>query len=212
MQYYPINLNIADRDCAVIGGGPVAERKVAAIADCGAKVTVISPDLTAGLAEMAAAGSINHIAEEYRSEIMTSFFLIICATDDHSINNKAAEEAKQQGILVNVVDGPNLCDFIVPAIVDRGDLTIAISTSGKSPALARLIKQQLAALYGEEYAAYTELLAEFRQKIKEKCSTSREREQLWQKTDMAELLALLKSGKLKDAEDMILNAANSNRT
>lgn len=154
---------------------------------------------------MAATGRINHIAREYRSELMTSFFLIICATDDYRINNKVTEEAKQQGIFVNVVDAPKLCDFIVPAIIARGDLTIAVSTSGKSPALARMIKQQIADLYGEEYAVYPELLAEFRQKIKKKCDAAREREQLWQKADVEEILALLKSGKLKDAEDMILN-------
>lgn len=167
MTLYPINLNLNRRRCLVIGGGPVAERKARALAAAGALVTVCAPRLAAGLAEMAAGGTVAHMDAGYSPGAIGNYFIVICATDDPGVNRQAAEEARRQGALVNVVDAPELCDFTVPARISRGDLVITVSTGGKSPALARRLRQELEQHYGPEYGLYLELVARLRTEVKE---------------------------------------------
>lgn len=209
MHYYPINLALQGRRCLVVGGGAVAQRKVQTLVAAEAAVFVLSPDLTPCLAEMAAAGRIWHIADHYQPGVVKDYFLVICATDDAVVNRLAAEEARQAGALVNVVDSPEQGDFTVPAQIVRGDLVIAVSTGGKSPALARSLCRELAEQIGPEYGTYLELLANLRQEMKQQLATAERRREFWQAALDAEMLALLRAGRIQEAEERIRYAARS---
>lgn len=162
MKYYPVFLDIADKKCAVIGGGEVASRKVQRLLDCGAKVSVVSPELTSELAALKDADRISHNACEYSREFISGVALVIGATDDEKTNLMIARDARENGIPVNIVDDPQKCDFILPSIVERGDLVIAISTGGNSPALARHLREELESRYGEEYAIFLRIMGHLR--------------------------------------------------
>lgn len=162
MTYYPVCLDIKNKRCVVVGGGKVAFRKVESLLEAGARVIVISPEIIPALQELVHKESrfveapfvnkITHLPREYKSgDIKKGTFLVIAATDDLQLNAKIADEAKRLNLLINVVDAPKLCNFIVPATLRRGNLTISVSTSGKSPALAKKIKEDLQNIYGAEY-------------------------------------------------------------
>ncbi|WP_176232902.1 precorrin-2 dehydrogenase/sirohydrochlorin ferrochelatase family protein [Candidatus Hakubella thermalkaliphila] len=173
--YYPINLNITHKSCLVIGGGKVAQRKVEGLVEGQASVTVISPSITRVLDALGAQGLIRIIRREYRQGDLEGAFLVISATDDEEINQAVFAEASEKGILVNVVDQPELCNFIVPSVVRRGDLVISTSTSGKCPALAKRVRKQIEKQYGLEYQEYLLLLSQAREKIKARYKTEQER-------------------------------------
>src|SRR5262245_27727347 len=143
MRYYPIFLDLQTRPCLVVGGGTVAERKVESLLQANAQVTVISPTCTSQLQAWAANGTIKLHPRPSRSRALQDFSVAFAATNDETLHKKIAREAKKTGVLLNVVDRPALCSFIVPAVVSRGDLTLAISTGGASPALAKKIRQTL---------------------------------------------------------------------
>lgn len=208
MAVYPINLVLKGKSCAVIGGGKVAERKVHSLLSGGAKVTVYSSTLTNGLVKLADEQLISVCLHPYKPGKLAGFFLVICATNDSEVNRSAALEAKQAQALVNVVDAPELCDFTVPASLERGDLLFTVSTGGHSPKLARLIKEQLAKEYGEEYSTYLLLLGKIRDELKKTGQLSAvERGEFWQKCLDQEIIALLKGGAIKEAEEKIRHAA-----
>ncbi|MBP2637411.1 MAG: cysG 2 [Firmicutes bacterium] len=207
MELYPINLKLTGRRCAVIGGGAVAERKVRALLSAGAEVSVYSPELTAGLSELRQAGCLVWVPRAYESGTLDDFFLVFCATNDSQINRQAAVEAKATGALVNIADAPDLSDFYVPAHVVHGELLLTVSTGGGSPALARRLKDELAAKYGPEYGRYLALVAKLRTELKERLATSKERETFWREAIDQETLDLLKQGKFCEAEERMRNAA-----
>ncbi len=165
VKYYPINVNIDGKNCIVLGGGRVAERKVGSLLKCGGAVTVISPGLTPRLKTLLSQGSIQHTDRDYRPGDLKDAFLVFGATDDPRVNAEASQEARGNGILVNIVDTPEICNFIVPSVMDRDDLVIAISTNGKSPALAKRVRQELETLYGEEYGLFLTILGAVREKL-----------------------------------------------
>lgn len=208
MSYYPVNLRLAGRECLVIGGGAVAERKAEALLAATARVTVLSPALTPRLAALAAAGDVVHKPGVYRPGAIGNFFIVICATDDGAVNRLAAAEARTGGALVNVADAPELCDFTVPARVVRGDLVITVSTDGKSPALARRLRQEIEERYGPEYGVYLTLLARLRTEVKERLATAAERGDFWREALGEEVLSLLQAGKEREAEEKILDAVS----
>lgn len=212
MSFYPINLNLTGRPCAVIGGGKVAFRKADALVKSGAAVTVISPELSEPLGRMADSGQVLHRKKYYEPGDLPGFFLVICATDQESINRQAAEEAKQLGVLINAVDESYPGDFTVPAQVCRGDLLLTVSTGGKSPAFARQLQREIAMRYGDEYAVYLELIAGMRGQLKASLPDSEARVQFWQKAMNQGILDLIKQGKLDKAEAEIRNAIGSIRT
>lgn len=150
---------------AVVGGGDVAARKVRGLLEAGARVTVISPELHPELAALAEGEQIDHIARDYQDGDLAGNFLVITATDDPETNRCVWNEANQLGILVNVADDPPHCNFILPAIVRRGALNIAISTGGSSPALARRLREQLESQFGVEYQDFIEILGELRPEL-----------------------------------------------
>lgn len=165
MKYYPVFWDITGKKCIVIGGGDVAARKVARLLDCGAKVSVVGPKLVPELACLESDRSIVHINDEYAREQLYGAALVIGATDDEETNAAVSRDAKSMGIPVNIVDDPQKCDFILPSLVERGDLTIACGTGGASPALARHLREELEKTYGEEYATLVDILGKLRNRM-----------------------------------------------
>ena len=149
--YYPAFLDLRGRRCLVVGGGAVAERKVEALREAGARVAVVSPTLTSALGALATAGVIEHRARRFRRYDTRGCALVVAATGVGAVDNAVAAAAHRVRALVNVVDRPAACDFILPSVLRRGDLQIAVSTGGKSPALAREIRRRLEAQIGEDY-------------------------------------------------------------
>ncbi|HLB27932.1 MAG TPA: bifunctional precorrin-2 dehydrogenase/sirohydrochlorin ferrochelatase [Dehalococcoidales bacterium] len=202
--YYPVFLNVKGRRCAVIGGGEVALRKVITLLEDGAKVTVISPELCLELASLAKEKKIKYAAREYKSGDLKGVFVAIAATDNSIINRRVAAEARKQAALVNVVDDAGESDFIAPAIIRRGEITIAISTSGQSPALARKLRVKLENEFGEEYGRLGRLIGEARAQAKKlKITVDGEG---WQAAlDIEKLLSLIKKGEEKKAKETLLS-------
>jgi len=165
LKYYPVFWDIADKKCVVVGGGEVAARKVQRLLDCGAKVSVISPELHPELIALKKDRRISHISAVYESKYIDSASMVIGATDNEEINAAVSQDASAKGIPVNIVDDPQKCDFILPSIVERGDLAIAIGTGGKSPALARHLRQDLEARYGAEYEIFLRILGDLRSQM-----------------------------------------------
>src|ERR1700722_9456558 len=165
MGYIPIFLDVTGRECVVVGGGEVAARKVESLLEAGARVTVVSPHLSPPLESLAANGSMTHIARDYQRGDIRGCVLVYAATDDPKLHRELAAEARALGIPVNVVDVPELCTFIAPAVVKRGELQIAISTGGASPAFAARLRRNLEDQFGDEYARTLEVLRAARRRL-----------------------------------------------
>jgi len=150
-DYFPAFLNLRGRRCLVVGGGPVAERKVRDLLACGAAVTLVSPSLTDGLAALVAEGRLRHRARPFRRSDLAGCALVIAATGRPGVDSVVAREARRRRALVNVVDRPQQCDVIMPSVLRRGELQIAVSTGGRSPALAREIRRRLEPLFAPDY-------------------------------------------------------------
>ena len=165
MKTYPIFAIIENRPCLVVGGGVVGERKVQDLRQAGARVTVLSYELTPTLKQLAAMGQIRYLNEDFTPEHLQGMVLVMAATDDREVNARVSAAAQARGIWVNVADDPEFCTFIVPAQVKRGDLTLAISTGGASPALARKLREELQQRFGPEYGPYLSLLKGVRNRL-----------------------------------------------
>ena len=165
MKYYPVYLDISKRRCVVVGGGEVAERKVMKLLECDADVVVVSNVVTPGLETMINGKIIQHIPDDYDSGYIKGAFIVVGATDRDEVNEKIYRDSRGSGILVNIVDDPKRCDFIVPSIMRTGDLAIAISTGGKSPVMARRLREELEQLYGPEYGILIDIMGALREKM-----------------------------------------------
>jgi len=165
VKYYPVCLDIREKRCVVVGGGDVAERKILRLLECGAVVTVVSRKLTTTLMDMVAQGKLSHVDDNYDQQYLAGIFLVIGATDREEVNDRIAADCRARGVMVNIVDDPGRCDFILPSLVSRGSLSIAVSTEGKSPALARKLREELSERFGPDYEGYLELLGWLREKI-----------------------------------------------
>ncbi len=202
-SYYPISLNISGRRCVVVGGGQVALRKVRVLIEHGADVEVISPDLCLELQRLAESKEVRALNREYQSGDLRYAFVVIAATDNSDTNRKVAEEAKKNAVLVNVVDDAENSDFIIPSYLRRGDVTVAISTAGRSPALARKIRTRLEKDLGNEYASLTNLISEVRAEAK--CQGIQVDGDGWQEAlDLDLLLELLRRGESERARVLLL--------
>jgi precorrin-2 dehydrogenase/sirohydrochlorin ferrochelatase len=165
VKTYPIFAVIEDKPCLVVGGGAVGERKVLDLMAAGARVTVVSRTLTPELAALADRGEITYLPEDFRESQVEGMALVMAATDDPQVNARVSAAAQARAIWVNVADEPEYCSFIVPAQVRRGDLTLAISTGGASPALARQVREELQQRFGPEYGPYLDLLRRVRTRV-----------------------------------------------
>ncbi|PZD94106.1 hypothetical protein DNH61_19305 [Paenibacillus sambharensis] len=162
VRYYPVMLMVEGARCIVIGGGPVAERKVHGLLEAGAEVVVVSPAVTAGLDNLAAGGFIHCCKREYREQDLEHAALVFAASGDRAVNREVAEAAKRRAIPCTVADKPLEGDFVTPSVVRRGDLVIAVTASGSSPALAARVARELEECYGREYEDFTAWLGRLR--------------------------------------------------
>src|ERR671922_695353 len=178
--FYIACLRLTGRRCVVVGGGDVGLEKVEGLLACDADVTVIAPDAIAPLRELAEEGSIGWERRRYATGDLEATFLVIAATDDTDVNIAVFEDAERRAMLVNVVDVPPLCNFILPAIVRQGPLAIAISTAGASPALAKRMKREIAATYGEPYARLAVILNDARGWAKSTLPTYQDRKKFFE--------------------------------
>ncbi|WP_199618467.1 precorrin-2 dehydrogenase/sirohydrochlorin ferrochelatase family protein [Paenibacillus alkalitolerans] len=164
--YYPLMLHLRRRRCVVVGGGKIGWRRTKALLEAGANVVVVSPDAVRPLMEAAEEGKLAWERRTYRVGDLAGAALAFAATNDPAANEAVASEAASLGVWITVADDPERSDFIVPSVVRRGRLTISLTTGGASPLLTRKIAGEISAAYGEEYAAYTEVLARLRRRIK----------------------------------------------
>jgi len=188
MKYYPVYIDVSKRKCVVAGGGDVAERKVERLLECGARVVVIGNELTPNLEAMKNEEKISHIPDNYKNDYIEGALLVIGATDRDEINERIYRDSKERGILVNIVDDPAKCDFIVPSVFQQGDLSIAISTGGKSPALARNLREELEQRYGREYRILLNIMGDIREKIISRGEPSDENRKLFESVLNSDIL------------------------
>lgn len=180
MKYFPLFLDIEQRHCLVIGGGPVANRKVSSLLKSGAMVTLISPKVIPKLQDLADAGKITVLLREYQSTDIVRAFLVIAATNNTEINNQIAQQANDANILVNVADNPDLGSFIFPSVVDRSPVTVAISTGGASPVFARQLRMRLDSMIPKQSGALASITEEYREKVKQTFSNADQRKEFWE--------------------------------
>jgi len=205
MQYYPVSLNLTDRTTVVIGGGAIAEGKVRGLLEADARVTLIAPEVTPALGELAADPKITWEQRSYQQGDLQGAALVISATDDREVNHRVWEEARERGILINVVDDPPYCDFIAPAIVRRGDISLSISTNGKMPALAAHLRRELEKSFGEEYTRLLELTTPMRAQLATQHLDYTVRQQLWRKLfEETELIDLVRRGETEAARSLAM--------
>jgi precorrin-2 dehydrogenase len=201
--YYPVYIQLRQQPCVVVGGGKIAEGKVDGLLAAQANVTVISPDLTAHLRGLVEEKQITYLARTYQTGDLTGAFMVICATDQAEINHEVWQEASANRQLVNVVDDTPRCNFIAPSILRKGDLTIAISTSGKAPALAVRLKERLQRELGPEYEPFLDLAGELREPLARHIPDFETRKALWYELVDSEILDVLARGDETAAREII---------
>lgn len=194
-KYYPVNLVLENKICVVVGAGVVAARKVHRLLECGALVSVISPTITPGIKRLAAKKKISFKNKAVELKDLSGAYLVIAATQDRKINSLVSAYCRKKGILINAVDYPKECTFILPAVVRRGSLTISISTDGISPALAKKIRKDLEKEFGVEYAKLLRILKEIRPQAIKRIKGGRARKDFFQKLFAPEIVSLLKKNK-----------------
>ena len=204
MNYYPIFLDLEDRPVLVVGGGKVAEGKVQGLLAAHAEVTVVAPQLTDTLRELAAANRVRHSPRDFKAADLEGRVLCFVATDDGAINAQVAADCRARGVWVNAADDPTNCDFILPAVVRSGQVVIAASTGGASPAMARRLREELTAFLDEGYAQLTDLLAEARAEAR--AAGLRIEPEKWQDAIDSRLRTLVAQGRVSEARDRLRRA------
>lgn len=199
MDYLPMFYNLAGQPCLVVGGGEVASRKVTTLLQAGGKVTVISPKICAPLHEALKAGHILWLEKRYEPVDLGDFAVVVAAVSDQEVNRSVSEQARARRIPVNVVDQPELCSFIFPAIVDRSPIVAAISSGGASPVLARLLKARLETLIPPGYGALARLAERFRALVKERIADGRARRHFWEEVLQGDIAELAFAGREEEA-------------
>jgi precorrin-2 dehydrogenase/sirohydrochlorin ferrochelatase len=195
-RYYPVFLDVEGKTCLIVGGGDVAARKAKSLADAGACVRIVSPEFCGRLQRMADRGKVSLERKRFAASDVDDAFLAIACTDDRKVNEKVRAAARRRGMLTNVVDSAELCNFILPAVVSRGPLKIAVSTSGVSPALARRIRKDLEKRYPRGYGDFLELMEKSRSRIIEQVPASRPRKRIFEALTAQRFLGrLLRKGK-----------------
>ena len=178
MSLYPVFLKLEGRKVLIVGGGNIAEQKIEGVLRSATDVTVIAPQITDRIQTWAKEKRVRYVAGEYRRGMARGYFLVIAATDSESINRAVYEEARSAGALANAVDDPQYCNFYAPAVVNRDDFQIAISTGGASPALAQHIRCELEEKYGVEYGPWTAWLGRARKALRQALPRGENRKQL----------------------------------
>jgi precorrin-2 dehydrogenase len=194
MKYYPVYLDIKNRRCLVVGGGSVGTRKVLTLLECGANATVVSTVATEKLKELSNKGLIKLKERSFQASDLDDQFLVIGATDNQKLNFDIHAEAERRGLLCNIADRPEVCNFILPSIVDRGDLIIAISTSGKSPAFAKKLRKHLETQFGNEYGEFLNLMGAIRKKLLSQDHEPEAHKHIFEQLIDGDLIQMIKGG------------------
>ncbi len=203
LEYLPISLAVTGKHCVVIGGGAIAQRKVSSLLRAGAAVTIVSPRLSEDLDRRSAAGEVRHLARRFEPGDLIGAKLVIAATDDRLVNRRVAELAGEQGIPVNVVDDPEACSFLLPSIIDRAPVVVAVSTGKASPVLARLLRARLESLIPAGYGRLGELCARYRDRVKARFSDERDRRRFWDRVLQGAAAERIFSGQWEEAAAVI---------
>lgn len=205
MRYYPVNLDIKNRKCLVVGGGSVGTRKVLTLLDCGAIVTLVSPDAAEKLLELADNGSISWEKRSYLASDLDTMFLVFGTTDDEELNRKISADAEKLNMLCNIADRPEVCNFILPSIVNRGDLVISISTSGKSPAFAKKLRKQLEKQFGVEYVEFLRLMGAIREKLLSEKHEPEAHKHIFERLINNDLVEMIKNNRKEDINSLLFD-------
>ncbi len=203
-EFYPILLRLKGKPVLVIGGGHVAERKVKSLLKYGAKVFLVSKALTYKLQELIKHKKVIFLGQDFCESHLVDKFLLIVATNDHLLNKSIAEKGRQKGILVNVVDQPSECDFIVPSVVKKGDLIIAVSTSGKSPFISRKIRERLESIFGNEQKIVLDIMSTVRQLLIK--AGEQDKEKIYAKLYNPDILNKIKAEDVEGVVKIIVEA------
>lgn len=209
MKYFPIFFDLNDKPCLVVGGGDVAARKASLLFRAGARVTVVSPTLCESLQGRLASGEIIHQARVFEDADLNNRTLIVAATDDEAVNRRVSELCRERCLPVNVVDQPELCSFIVPSIIDRSPVQIAVSTGGSSPVLARLLRARLETMIPAAYGSLAKLMAEFRDKVKQRFSDEGKRRRFWEHVAQGPIAEQIFAGKEEAAREAMCKAVEA---
>ena len=207
MKYYPAYLNITNKMCVVVGGGDIAERKIERLLECGASVVVVGKKLGPKLDDMKSEGKLKHIADDYQEEHIRNAFLVIGATDRDDVNERIYRDAKRKGIPANIVDDPDRCDFILPSIFQQGDLQIAISTGGKSPALAKKLRLEMEKNYGPEYKTLLDIMGAVREKVTTRGRPSEENKKLFESLLNSDILRYIREKNISKIKKIVNDLA-----
>ena len=203
MDHLPIFINIRQKHCLVIGGGDIALRKINLLIKAQAKVYCLSPLFCEGIINLSKNANVNLINKSFEPDDMKDYAIIIASTDDSSVNSLISQLAKQAKIPVNVVDSPELSSFIMPSIVDRSPVIIAVSSAGKAPVLARLIRAKLETVIPSAYGVLAEIAGEYRQKVKDRFGNIKDRRAFWESTFSGVIAEKVFSGRVDEAKDDI---------
>lgn len=203
MNYYPIYLNIKNRQCLVVGGGAVASRKAETLWEYGAIVTVVSLEFTESLSELEKRSTITLVCRPYETSDLAGMFLVIGATNNESLNRQISADAENRNMLCNIADVPDICNFILPSIIQRGDFSIAISTSGKSPAFAKKLRKDLEKTFGDEYARFLTLMGAVRNKLLAEEHAPEAHKPLFEKLINSRLLDLIKNKQIDNINRLL---------
>jgi len=210
MKFYPVSLDISNEKCVVVGGGDVAERKVIRLLECGARVVLVGKTITPGLRAMKDEEDIEHVPDDYSEEYIEDAFLVIGATDRDDVNERIYRDSRSRGTLVNIVDEPARCNFIVPAIFRRKDLLIAVSTGGKSPALARKLREKMEEKYGPEYGILLDIMGNLRRKIIARGGTSAENKRIFESVLDSDILRHIREEEWDKAREIVKDRTGEN--
>jgi precorrin-2 dehydrogenase/sirohydrochlorin ferrochelatase len=203
MRYFPIQLDIRGRACLVVGGGGVGTRKAKSLIACGGQVTVVSPTVTGELHDLAAVGALTLLLREYDRADLQGMFLVMGATDDEMLNRRIRSDAEGLQILCNIADRPEQCDFILPAVVQRGDLVVTVSTSGRSPALAKKLRQDLQVQFGDEYTVFLDLMGAIRKRLLAEAHAPEEHKPIFERLVHSDILAWIREGRRRDIDRLL---------
>ena len=202
-SYYPIFLDVQDKQCVIAGGGDVSVRKAKTLVSFGAKVKVVAPTVSERLQALADEGVITCEARPFAPADLDGAMLVIGATDNEMVNRTIFDEANKRSIPVNIVDQPELCTFIVPSVVRKGDLAIAISTGGKSPAVAKRVRKKLQEEFGDEWGVYLDMMGRARRTVTQNITGQERREEIFNKLADSDLFDLVAAGDIEAAQRLI---------
>ena len=207
MKFYPLNLDVEEKSCVIVGGGEVALRKIQGLLAAGAVVKVIAPEVSAGVEELFRRGEISLTRENFSAELLGDEVILIAATNNPEVNRQVSEVARSKKILVNAVDGGG--NFNVPSTIRRGELLLTISTGANSPAFAKFVREMLELELGENFGAGLKIISSWRLKVKKFLPNPQARKIFWRKILTQETWQLLKHGQLNELEDKINHALES---